>query len=86
VLLGDLYVAADRLQHDPEEHEAVASLLTLADSADEASTPYGLSDEEWKHLHDKVDVLAQLLEVETIDVDAAAEAAKDLRNAVRPYV
>ena len=86
VLLGDLYVAADRLQHDPEEHEAVAALLTLADSADEASAPYGLSDEEWKHLHDKVDVLAQLLEAETIDVDAAGEAAKDLRNAVRPYV
>lgn len=85
-LLGDLFVAADRLQHDPEEHEAVASLLTLADKADDASAPYGLSDEEWKHLHGKVDVLAQLLEAETIDVDASIEAASVLRNAVRPYV
>lgn len=85
-LLGDLYIAADRLQHDPEEHEAVASLLTLADTADDASAPYGLSDEEWKHLHDKVDTLAQLLEAETPDVEESMSAARELRNAIRPYV
>jgi len=85
-LLGDLYIAADRLQHDPEEHEAVASLLTLADTADDASVPYGLSDEEWKHLHEKVDVLAVLLEAENIAIDESIEAARDLRNAIRPYV
>lgn len=85
-LLGDLYIAADRLQHDPEEHEAVASLLTLADTADDASVPYGLSDEEWKHLHEKVDVLAVLLEAENIEIDESIEAAQALRNAIRPYV
>jgi hypothetical protein len=85
-LLGDLFVAADRLQHDPEEHEAVAALLTLADKADDASAPYGLSDEEWKHLHGKVDVLAQLLEAETIDIDESISAARELRNTIRPYV
>jgi hypothetical protein len=79
-------VASDRLQHDPEEHESVAALLTLADTADDASAPYGLSDEEWKHLHEKVDTLAVLLEAETIDVEAATDAARDLRNAIRPYV
>jgi hypothetical protein len=85
-LLGGLYIAADRLQHDPEEHEAIASLLTLADTADEASAPYGLSDEEWKHLHEKVDSLAQLLEAEKIDIEEAAASARQLRNAIRPYV
>jgi hypothetical protein len=85
-LLGDIFIAADRLQHDPEEHDAVASLLTLADAADEASAPYGLSDEEWKHLHEKVDALAELLEADTIDIDAATESATTLRNALRPYV
>lgn len=85
-LLGDIFVAADRLQHDPEEHDAVAALLTLADTADEASAPYGLSEDEWKHLHEKVDALAELLEAKTIDLDAASEAAKELRNSLRPYV
>jgi hypothetical protein len=85
-LLGDIFVAADRLQKDPEEHEAVAQLLTLADQADESSAPYGLSDEDWKHLHEKVEALADLLEADTIDIEAATEAAKDLRSALRPYV
>lgn len=85
-LLGDIFVAADRLQHDPEEHDAVASLLTLADAADEASVPYGLSDEAWKHLHEKVEALAELLEAQTIDIEAATEAATELRNSLRPYV
>jgi hypothetical protein len=85
-LLGDIFVAADRLQHDPEEHEAVAQLLTLADLADESTAPYGLSDEEWKHLHEKVEALADLLEADTIDIEAATEAAKDLRSVLRPYV
>jgi hypothetical protein len=85
-LLGDLYIAADRLQHDPEEHEAVASLLTLADTADDATAPYGLSDEEWKHLHEKVDALAQLLEAEKIEIEEAMAAARELRNSIRPYV
>ena len=85
-LLGDAFVAADRLQHDPEEHEAVAQLLTLADAAEEAAAPYGLSDEEWKRLHEKIEGLADLLEADTIDVEAATEAAKDLRSALRPYV
>lgn len=85
-LLGDLYIAADRLQHDPEEHEAVASLLTLADTADDATAPYGLSDEEWKHLHEKVDALAQLLEAEKIEIEESMAAARELRNSIRPYV
>jgi len=85
-LLGDLYIAADRLQHDPEEHEAIASLLTLADTADEAPTPYGLSDPDWKKLHEKVDALAQLLEAEELDIEESATAARELRNAIRPYV
>lgn len=85
-LLGDIFVAADRLQRDPEEHDAVAALLTLADAADEASVPYGLSDEVWKHLHERVEALAELLEADTIDIEAAMEAATELRTSLRPYV
>jgi len=85
-LLGELFVVADRLQHDPEEHESVASLLQLANAADEASAPYGLTDAEWDALREKVTALATVLEEEQPDPDAAIEAARDLRSATRPYV
>ena len=85
-LLGELFVVADRLQHDPEEHESVALLLQLATAADEADAPYGLSDEEWDALREKVTALATVLEADKPDADAAIEAARELRSVTRPYV
>jgi hypothetical protein len=85
-LLGELFVVADRLQHDPEEHESVASLLQLANAADEASAPYGLADAEWDALRAKVTALATVLEDAKPDPDAVIEAARELRSATRPYV
>jgi hypothetical protein len=85
-LLGDLFVTADQLQHDPEANEAVAQLLKLADVADEAGTPYGLDDSVWKGLHEKVTALATLLEDEKPDGDEVIAAAGELRLAIRPYV
>jgi hypothetical protein len=85
-LLGELFVVADRLQHDPEEHESVATLLQLADAAEEAEPPYGLAPAEWEHLQGKVTALATVLEQDHPDPDEAIAAARDLRNTVRPYV
>ncbi|HEY8546546.1 MAG TPA: hypothetical protein VIL36_15910 [Acidimicrobiales bacterium] len=85
-LLGDVYIAADRLQHNPEDHESIASLLTLADTIEESAAPYGIADPEWKNIREKVDALARLLEAKTIDTDASADAARTLRNAIRAYV
>lgn len=85
-LLGDLFVAADQLQHDPEANDSVAQLLKLADIADGAGTPYGLDDSVWEGLHEKVTALATLLEEEKPDGDEVIAAAGDLRLAIRPYV
>jgi hypothetical protein len=85
-MLGDLFVVADQLQHDPDAHESVAQLLKLADASDEATTPYGLDDTVWKGLHEKVTALATLLEDEKPDGDEVIAAAGELRLAVRPYV
>jgi hypothetical protein len=85
-LLGDLFVTADQLQHDPEAHESVARLLKLADAADAAGTPYGLDQKVWQGLHEKVTALAALLEDEKPDGDEVIAAAGELRLAVRPYV
>lgn len=85
-LLGELFVTADRLQRDPDEHETVASLLQLATASDEAAAPYGLAEPEWEQLRDRVTALATILEADDPDPDEAIEAARELRNAVRPYV
>jgi hypothetical protein len=85
-LLGDLFVTADQLQHDPDAHDSVARLLKLADVCDEAGTPYGLDDAVWKGLHEKVTALATLLEDEKPDGDEVIAAAGELRLAIRPYV
>jgi hypothetical protein len=85
-LLGELFVVADRLQHDPDEHESVATLLQLADVADEASTPYGLGDPEWEALRERVTALATILEAEEPEPVDVVESARELRDATRPYV
>jgi hypothetical protein len=85
-LLGELFVVADRLQHDPEEHESVALLLQLANAADEADPPYGLDKPVWEQLRERVTALATILEQDKPDPDAALESARELRNAIRPYV
>jgi hypothetical protein len=85
-LLGDLFVVADQLQHDPESNDAVAKLLKLADVADEAGTPYGLDDAVWEGLHGRVTAVATLLEDEKPDGDEVIAAAGELRLAIRPYV
>jgi hypothetical protein len=85
-LLGELFVVADRLQHDPEEHEAVALLLRLANATEDADPPYGLGDDDWEALRGKVDTLAEALEVDDPNLDEVLEAASQLRNAIRPFV
>lgn len=85
-LMGELFVVSDRLQHDPEEHEAVAQLLRLANAAEEADPPYGLAQEDWDTLRERVEAVAEALEVDDPDGDEVIEAAVQLRDAIRPYV
>jgi hypothetical protein len=85
-LLGDLFVVADELQHDPDAHESVARLLKLANAADEADAPYGLDDKVWEGMRERVTAVATLLEDEKPDGDEVIAAAGELRLAIRPYV
>ena len=73
-LLGELFVAADRLQHDCEDHDGVSS------------PPYGVGAAEWKHLVEQVVALSDLLLEDQVDDEAATAKARDLRSALRPFV
>lgn len=85
-LLGEIFVAADRLQHDGEDHEGTLSLLQLDQAIGEAAPPYGLGAPEWTHLKERVVALGDLLMADTLDQDAIMASARDLRTALRPYV
>lgn len=85
-LLGELFVASDRLQHDPDNHEACVILIDLANVVKKASAPYGLATKEWDRISERVADLSSRLKETDPDEDAVLAAARDLRDAVRPYV
>ena len=89
-LLGDLFVAADRLQRDGDDNAGAATVLDLDERLDESQPPYGLDAAAWSHLCERVAALAALLRVDPAapdpDPDAVAASAGGLRKALRPYV
>jgi hypothetical protein len=85
-LLGEVFVAADRLQHDPDDHEGTVSMLALGHAVEGSEPPYGIGPKEWDHLQGRVDALCSQLRASNVDEDAVIDAARDLRNALRSYV
>ena len=85
-LLGEVFVVADRLQHDPDDHEGTVSMLDLGHAVEGADPPYGLGAREWDHLRGRVGALCSQLRASKVDEDAIIDAARDLRNALRSYV
>jgi hypothetical protein len=85
-LLGEVFVAADRLQHDPDDHEGTVSMLDLGHAVEGADPPYGLGSKEWDHLRGRVGALCSQLRASKVDEDAVMDAARELRNALRSYV
>jgi hypothetical protein len=85
-LLGEVFVAADRLQHDPDDHEGTVSMLDLGHAVEGADPPYGIGPKEWDHLQGRVGALCSQLRASKVDEDAVIDAARDLRNALRSYV
>ena len=85
-LLGAAFVAADRLQHDPDDKEGSVAVRDLDEALDADSPPYGLDTSEWSHLCERVAALRVLLDADDLDEEAVIESARDLRTALRPYV
>jgi hypothetical protein len=86
VLLGELFVAADRLQHDAAHQEGAAVLLDLHEALATLEVPYGLAPREWERLRSLTGDLADHLQAPSVDEDAAMAAAVVLRAALRRYV
>jgi hypothetical protein len=83
--LSELFVASDRLMHDPEDHEGVLSLVDAARMADSLAVPYGFAPAVWRGLVDSANELRGMLEGDADD-EAVRQAAESLRHQLRPWV
>jgi hypothetical protein len=85
-LLGEAFVAADRLQHDPADPEGVIAIMEMSRTVDDAEPPYGLDRAEWERLVERVTAIGELLCEDKVDEAEVMTQAHDLRTALRPYV
>ena len=85
-LLGDVFVAADRLQHDGEDGEGTATLLDIAVTIDDLEAPYGMGARDWESICAAVGRLADVLAADTLDEEKVIETAGEVRAVMRPFV
>lgn len=87
-LVGALFVAADRLKNDPTDSEGTIAAADASRTIAAMAPPFGFDAPVWEHLVGRANELRRLLETEseTVDDDAVAAAAAELRDALRPFV
>ncbi len=83
--MADLFVAADRLMHEPGDEVVAAELGVAADIVGESPAPFGIEAQLWGKVRELSAVVCSHL-----DDDAAPEVvagdARTLREVLRPYV
>lgn len=82
--LSELFLAADRLMHDPSDEDGTEGLVKAAELATEVGVPYGLAPATWKAVVDHATELRERLSAE--ESEKVVESATALRSLLRPYV
>ncbi len=85
-VMGDLFVAADRLAHDPLDSEGTLALIDSLRRAGTGSAPYGMDQVWWDGVVGRADALVALLDDVDPDEEAVVEVATEIRDGLRPYV
>ena len=83
--MGDLFVAADRLQHDPADDRMAADAMEAATTVAACLPPYGIERPVWRQIQGLAGALATHLE-EAADEDTVAADARALREYLRDLV
>lgn len=85
-VLSELFVAADRLMHDAEDHEGVLSLVDSSKLAERLPLPFGFDPEVWAEIVAKAAALRTQFENDVDDDDEIIMRATALRTLLREYV
>jgi hypothetical protein len=83
--MGELFVAADRLQHDPLDDRMAADLLMAAGTVSASGPPYGIERPVWRQIQGLAATLATDLE-DAADEETVTADARALREYLRDLV
>jgi hypothetical protein len=85
-VMGELFVAADRLVHDPDDRDARTTVTDGAEVASSSSPPYGVEKAWWQGIGARTAALVALFDAPNDQGDTIIEQATELRDTLRPYV
>lgn len=85
-VLGEVFVAADRLRKDARDAEGVLGLVAGLEAIHEVPLPYGFRSELWNSFIDDIAGLSGLLHDDDSSDTDIEEAAAALRRRLRDYV
>jgi len=83
--MADLFVAADRLMHEPTDGVVGAELGAAAAVVGESPPPFGIEDQLWVKLRELSAAVCAGLDTHA-DPDVVSADARNLRELLRPYV
>jgi hypothetical protein len=83
--MGDLFVAADRLMHEPSDLGIGAEVTELAGTVAATPPPFGIEPAVWDRVGELAATVVADLDDGAAD-DVVVNDARTLRDALRPYV
>jgi len=86
--MGDLFVAADGLQHGPYDEENVVEFMEAAAAVTSCLAPFGVEPQVWSRVQSQASAIVTALEKgnEGDDDETVTNAAHALRELLRHYV
>ncbi len=83
--MADLFVAVDRLQHDPTDPDVVIQALDAANLVTDSLPPYGIARPVWRRIQELSATVVTDLE-DAVDEETVAADARALREYLRDLV
>ncbi len=84
--MADVFVAADRLQHEPFDKGAAQDLADAAATVEASPPPFGIERALWTRIAQMAAAIGAQLEGADVDGEALALCARELRDLLRDYV
>lgn len=83
--MGDLFVAADRLMHEPWDEAVADDLFEASDVVEASRAPFGIAPESWVQITELASVVRDDLDAGA-DEDVVVQDARTLREVLRRFV